>query len=359
MVQAGSYSIVAVTSGRNVPSARFRVRQYLPVLHAQGIRVKESIAPWDVYFPGKSAARSVSGSLYRGFRGGIVSVGRLWSVLQSWTGSATWLERSLVPGVYTWEPLLRRPLILDIDDAIWLYRPTGRSSLIRTVSNASLILAGNRYLAEWVRAHAEVRQIEIVPTAIDCNRFRPATSHGRRDGYRRLVIGWTGSASNLGYLKAIERPLGRFLRDHEDCELLVISDAPPDLAGVPRVRYRTWSPAIEAEAVRAMDVGLMPLPDDEWTRGKCSFKMLQYMATGIPCLVSPVGMNAEILAKGRVGLAAVSEDDWYEGLRQLRGDPESRGRMGTEARRLAEAEFSVEIVGRRLASFMRKVLYEP
>ena len=97
---------------------------------------------------------------------------------------------------------------------------------------------------------------------------------------------------------------------------MVIADAPPSFSRIPRerVRFLSWSPELEADAVRQMHVGLMPLPDDIWTRGKCSFKMLQYMATGIPVVVSPVGMNADLLAAASPGLAARKDDDWYEAL---------------------------------------------
>jgi glycosyltransferase involved in cell wall biosynthesis len=116
-----------------------------------------------------------------------------------------------------------------------------------------------------------------------------------------------------------------------------------------RIHYLPWSPEIEAQALHAMHVGLMPLPDDDWTRGKCSFKMLQYMSCGKPVVVSPVGMNAEILALGRVGLAAEKETDWYEALEYLythRADAQDCGKSG---RSVVEAFFSRQVVSEKLS----------
>jgi glycosyltransferase involved in cell wall biosynthesis len=155
----------------------------------------------------------------------------------------------------------------------------------------------------------------------------------------------------------MEAPLRRFLEKHANARLLVVSDRPPTFPAVPRgkVCYIPWSMAGEADALREMHVGLMPLPDTEWTRGKCSFKMLQYMATGIPAVVSPLGMNREILDMGSVGIGAADDDSWYEALSLYHGDPQRREADGREGRTIAEQKFGKYIVAEALSGIFREL----
>jgi glycosyltransferase involved in cell wall biosynthesis len=191
-----------------------------------------------------------------------------------------------------------------------------------------------------------------VPTAIDCRRIQP-----RAGGGTGFVMGWTGTSSNFPYLAAIEPALEVVLREVPGAALLVIADRPPSLPRLAGrdVRFVPWSMHREVEALAAMDVGLMPLADDPWTRGKCSFKMLQYMAAGVASVVSPVGMNREVLALGESGLAATGIDEWTEALRVLAADPERRARLGATGRAVALAHFDVPVVARQLAAVFRSL----
>jgi glycosyltransferase involved in cell wall biosynthesis len=266
----------------------------------------------------------------------------------------TWLERQLLPGQCTAEGWLRRPLVFDVDDAIWLLPPAGADAAKRTAERAAVVIAGNAYIADWFSAFS--REVRIVPTAVDTERFCPRHG-GDPDREGTFVVGWTGTSSNLAYLEAIKAPLRRFLADHADSLLLVMSDRPPRFADLDaaRIRYERWTVAGEVQAIRRMDVGLMPLPDNEWTRGKCSFKMLLYMACGIPVVASPVGMNREILEKCEAGLASATEDDWYEALASLHADRSQADRLGKIGRALVEREFSQVVITERLAGIFRGV----
>ncbi|MFO7167559.1 MAG: glycosyltransferase, partial [Chloroflexota bacterium] len=189
---------------------------------------------------------------------------------------------------------------------------------------------------------------------VDTERFR-ARDAAERD---RFVIGWTGISPNFSFLYAIEAPLERILRRLDDAELLVVADRPPEFRRIDprRVRFIAWSPATEAEAVRQMDVGLMPLADSEWARGKCSFKMLQYMACGVPVVVSPVGMNADVLAMGEVGLVARDEQEWCEAIELLYAD-RPRGRAyGAQGRAIVERHFSRTVVATQLAGIFQEIV---
>lgn len=349
--------VAALTSGRNVPSARFRIRQHIAPLRAAGIAVREHAPPIEKYAPLPGFAPLLNGTRprpaafllpCRALWEGAKLAARIPGVVASWHSDVTWLGRELLPGCRTLEPALKRPYVLDVDDAIWLSRPWAAAAIGRVARDAALVLAGNAYLAEWLGAHC--RDVRVVPTAIDCERFRPRDTPPA-SGENDFVIGWTGSSSNLKYLHALEMPLRRFLGRHANAVLCVVADRAPQFSDLPagRVRFVRWSPDVEANAVRAFDAGLMPLPDEPAARGKCSFKMLQYMACGVPVVVSPVGMNAEVLARGDCGFAARTPADWEDALEALHADPDTRARLGAAGRVIAERHYSRAVVGATLA----------
>jgi glycosyltransferase involved in cell wall biosynthesis len=274
---------------------------------------------------------------------------RLPGAARSWRADATWLEREVLPGHLTLEPLLHRPVLFDVDDAIWLLSP-GHERATRAIARRSAcVLAGNDFLADWFSSAAPA--VERVWTAIDTDRFLPAPR-----GDRPFVAGWTGSGGSLRYLQAVAPALARFLAEAPDARLRVVSDTFVALPEVPvdRVDLVPWSPAIEATAIQDIDVGLMPLGGGEWAKGKCAFKMLQYLASGVPAVVSPVGMNADVLAMADVGLPATTEDDWVEALLTMYRDRERARALGRAGRELAERVFSVPVIAPQLAAAMRR-----
>ena len=349
--------VAALTSGRNAPSARFRIRQHVAPLEKLGVSVREYVPAIDSYAaPPGLTAESVQSLLARPYSAlwyGAKLASRLPGVVGSRGAQITWLCRGMQSGRYTFEHWLKHPVIFDVDDAIWLTRPGAEAAIARMARQSQVVLAGNAYLADWFGQHC--RDVRIVPTALDTERFRPRLeSDPPRSG--RFTIGWTGLAGNYRYLQTIEPVLSRFLRER-DADLLLVADAPPAFATLPadRVRFVRWSPENEASAVREMDVGLMPLPCDDWTRGKCSFKMLQYMATGLPVAVSRVGMNDEILKLAPVGFGADSLDEWRDALEALYADSSLRARMGAEGRQLVEARFSQKVVSELLLQIFREM----
>jgi glycosyltransferase involved in cell wall biosynthesis len=214
-------------------------------------------------------------------------------------------------------------------------------------------MAGNSDLADWFARHNA--NVHVIPTAIDTRRFRPGT-RPREDVEFRIV--WTGLGSNLGSLQAIEAGLVRFMNEVDEAVLVVVSDQAPTFEHLPadRVRFVRWSRQTEASALQQADVGLMPLRDSEWNRGKCSFKMLQCMASGLPVVVSPVGLNAEILRSADVGIAAVSAGDYRDALMALHRDRSAARVLGETGRRLVAERFSVDVVAPQIASVMQGVV---
>ena len=288
---------------------------------------------------------------------------RIPGIIGSQNAEITWLGRELIPGRCTLETLLKKPLILDVDDAIWLasiwqksskisYGKRVADSIAKIARSTDVVIAGNSYLANWFADY--VKDVRIVPTAIDTERFKPTTESSSN----KFTIGWTGSAGNFVFLKAIEKPLNQFLNRFADTELLIMADRMPSFQSLPsdRIKYIPWSPAMEVKAVQLMNVGLMPLANNEFTRGKCSFKMLQYLACEKPAIVSPVGMNAEVLNLAEVGLSAEQESDWYDALVMLYRDREMSNKYGKTGRKIIESHFSQKIISRKLGEIFKELI---
>ncbi len=252
--------------------------------------------------------------------------------------------------------LLRRArgrLVFDLDDAVML-RPTGRRRhwspfralrFARTVSQSSLFLAGNRYLADRAPRRVPVR---IRPTPVDCDRYFPRETWPARG----RLVGWIGTEATLPYLLDVIPALRALARRREDVALRVIGPSPPEIPGL-RVERVPFSERKEADDLRALDVGILPLPDDPWTRGKCAFKALQYMAAGLPVVASPVGMTEEVVEHGVTGYLARSEEEWVDYLDRILDGPTLRELMGSAGRKRAEERYATSVLAPRTAEALR------
>ena len=336
-VRARCLRVAAFTGGAAVPSARFRVRQYIGPLAGLDITLREYWPSLGAYPPRNRALRPawLAGTLMQ----------RVPQIAASWPADIVLLQREMVSTLPTLERWTRRPRIVDIDDAVHLFRD-GRAAR-RLAALADLIVVGNSWLAEiWQQWNPAV---EILPTAVDTARYRPAPFPPQP------VIGWIGSAGNLRYLHSIAPALARVVRRFPGTEIAVCCDFPPSLSELP-VRYVPWSEDAELDFLASIGIGLMPLADGPWERGKCSFKMLQYMAAGRPCVASPVGANNELLREAEFGSAATTLDEWTEALSSLIADSKAALRLGTAGRALAVARYSVTALAPRLADLLRRLV---
>jgi glycosyltransferase involved in cell wall biosynthesis len=231
--------------------------------------------------------------------------------------------------------------LFDFDDAI-MHRDSSHPAVVSPsrarrveamVRHARAVIAGNRYLADWAAPRTDT--VTIVPTTVDLYSYPPQ----RNAMPTEPVVGWIGTRASLMYLDGIAGELSRLGQRRPQAKLKVVCDAFPTLDGIEVVRKR-WALAEEADDVRSFSVGVMPLPDDPWTRGKCALKVLQCFAAARPVVCSPVGHNLEVVEHGRNGYFASSQGEWVKRLDELLGDPEKRRRMGEEGRRTVEARYS-------------------
>ncbi|HVS81084.1 MAG TPA: glycosyltransferase family 4 protein [Pyrinomonadaceae bacterium] len=320
--------VTALTSGRNVPSSRFRVRQFIEPLSHFGIQVSEYPLRLRKYTPKISPP-------IRFLVDACKTAARVPGLLAARTSDITWLERELVPRRLTLEHWASSKRLFDVDDAIWL---TGDSAFSEEIAIKCYgVIAGNEFLAEHYRCAGA--RVWVVPTSIDTDRWQPLP----KPQDRSWVVGWTGTSSNLRCLESLEEPLADFLTQHPETKLVVVCDRKPSFKRISpdQWSFERWSRAREVQLVQRMDVGLMPLPDTEWSLGKCAFKMIIYMAVGIPVVVSPIGANKDVLQQADVGLAAVTVNDWFEALRLLFHDRERAAGLGSAGRQLVEDNYSV------------------
>jgi hypothetical protein len=253
------------------------------------------------------------------------------------------------PGTLFQQHLLRRNprVVFDFDDAIFIGE--NEAAVRWMCERAAWVTPGNRYLEEFVGRYTD--RCTVVPTVIDTEEYRPSPAGAAA----RLRVGWSGSDQSIRVTLFPFLPLIAELQRGLDFELVVITNTRPVIE-VPGLKWSfvPWTAESEVSGLQGLDVGLMPLADDAFQRGKCGLKALQYMAVGRPVVASPVGVNAEIVENGRTGFHASSDGEWAEALRALVGSPERRAAMGEAGRRRCDDSYSIrrwfpvldEILGR-------------
>jgi glycosyltransferase involved in cell wall biosynthesis len=339
MGKAHMLRVAAITGGQNVPSARFRVRQYIHVLRALDVHLEDLHSSTSAYPPAKPWQRPIWAALR------LAEMSK--ATLQSRHYDVTLLQREMISTLATLERWTGRPRVLDVDDAIHLFRDGTTAKTIAT--HCDRIICGNSHLAEIYRQWNS--DVVVLPTPVDTERYHPNPYDLNRD---TLVIGWIGTSANLHYLQNIEPALAAVLQAYPHVTLHIVCDKLPKLPtiAINRVKYSPWSTATEVADIQSFSIGLMPLEDSPWARGKCSFKMLQYMACGLPVVVSPVGMNAEVLKLGDIGIGAGAFDEWVEALSTLIENTTVRIRKGGNGREIALRDFSLTSLAPRFAGYL-------
>ena len=351
--------------GRLGATSRQRHLIFLPALARAGISVTVDALLDDDYVRAlHSGAPARPGPIMAAY------AARLRRILSAGAWDAVWVEKEIFP----WLPataercLARRgvPLVVDYDDA-WFHRydrhprPLVRrllgGKIDRVMRAAATVVAGNGYIAGHALG-AGAQRVETVPTVVDTD----AVVDTPPEPGRPFTIGWIGTPANARYLDPIRPVLAELCRD-SGARMLVVGGGPGALAGAGGAalpgEIRPWDEAREAADLAAMDVGLMPLPDTPFERGKCGYKLIQYMAAGRPVVASPVGVNGAIVADGRTGFLATRPQEWADALAALARDPALCRRMGRAGRERAVIHYSLAAWAPHVARILREAKERP
>lgn len=323
------------------PSQRFRFEQYLKLLANDGyvchFQTFLDAKNWQYFFSSGNFMLKAF-ALLKGFAKRCLLIFHLSGY--DWV----FIHREVTPAgppIFEWiiAKVFRKKIIYDFDDAIWLTDRKNESIVFRIIKWRSKVAsickwsyrvsAGNEYLCAYARQFN--KNVMYNPTTIDTDHLHNTDVYDVKKDSNKIIIGWTGSHSTLKYLKEAEPALAELEKKYPQLELLVIADKPPTLS-LTNVRFLPWSFETEIKGLLEADMGIMPLPNDEWAKGKCGFKALQYMALEIPAIISPVGVNTTIVESGADGYFASTTSEWLSTLEVLINDAALRKRMGKNGR---------------------------
>lgn len=336
------------------PSSRYRVLQFLPYLEARGIQYTVHALHDDHYLASRYSGAGTSAP-YLARR----TLSRLSVLATASRHDLVFIQKEMLPHFidlpewFLWRGGVR--YVVDLDDAIHLmyaeargWRRVMSGKIPRVLSHACLVLAGNRYLAEYAGRYNE--NVLFFPTVVDTDKVcpgHPRDSENPRDSAESqlAIAGWMGTPETVKYLNGIV-PALEAAAERIPLSLLVVGATIPSTPSL-NVRSRSWSEATEADDLRAMDIGLMPLADDEWSKGKCSLKLIQYMAAGVASVSSPGGSTLEFVRDGENAWLARDGNDWRDRISMLAGSASLRVEMGQRARATVEEGYSLRVWGPR------------
>lgn len=340
---------------------RFRIAHYIPYLNANGFVV--DLSPLFtteffrmVYRPGHFPRKAATFAA--------LVLRRLWTLRTVNAYDVIFIYREIFPvGPAVIESLLALPgcppIVFDFDDAIFLPSVSEANRLIVTfkmpgkvatiIRRSAEVVVGNGYLADYARRFN--RNVTVIPTSVNTDSFTPAVTKPRDP--RGVVVGWIGSPTTADYIRSLSGVLRRLADDHDFVLRISGSGSPVEMPGV-TVDNLPWALDQEIELFRTCDIGVYPLADDEWSKGKCGFKAIEFMACGVPVVAAAVGVNREIINDGENGFLASTDEEWKDKLSRLMTDPALRARLGDAGRRTIEARYSLQMNAPRLAAILRR-----
>lgn len=326
-------------------SSRLRLYQYIPAFRSAGFIVEVS----ELF-----AADYVKALYEKGNR--IIPVisayiRRFMTLLKRRNYDVILLEKEAFPWFPAWFERLMLPwrarLAIDYDDAVFHRYDEHSSRIVRfflgrkidsLMRHADMVFAGNDYLAERAKA-AGCRNVVFVPTVIDLDRYLLTE---KRTDNAKVVIGWIGSPATAGYLKLVSAAVERLQREYS-VQFVAIGARADQVQGTP-FSSLPWSEKDEVGAILGFDIGIMPLLDAPWERGKCGYKLIQYMACALPVVASPIGVNRQIVKPDSNGFLADTAQDWYDALEKLIRSPELRRRLGQAGRMAVESQYTMQVL---------------
>jgi glycosyltransferase involved in cell wall biosynthesis len=343
---------------------RVRVSQYVPYLASQGIDV--TVSPFFtpeffkfVYKPGHFV-RKVAAVLRLLVRRLAIlrELGQydlVWLYREAIPVGPPWLERAIarrgLPIVYDFDDAIFLPAVSEANRAILFLKDTERPAKIIRISRH--VVVGNDFLGAFARRHNPA--VTTLPSVVDTTYFVPRTDNRSGD---RLVVGWIGSPTTYSYLESLAGVLRDVHERHPFTLKVGGAGRAVHLDGLDVAEVQ-WSLAQEVSLFNTCDIGVYPLTDDDWARGKCGYKAIQFMACGVPVVAAAVGVNREIIRDGENGFLASTPEEWRTKLERLLVDPELRLRFAREGRRTIEERYSLRVTAPRLASIMHAAVREP
>ena len=333
---------------REGASNRLRVEQYLPFLEKEGFSYL--VRP----FVGRRFYRILYAKgrhFTKAFYFLLAVINRLFDIIRALRFDVIFIHREALPiGTAFVEKafsLLGKRIVFDFDDAIFLPNTSRTNNYIECFKNpgkiaeiialSGRVIAGNEYLREYARKFSN--NVIVIPTPIDTDRYTPSGRLPEPGG--DITIGWVGSFTTGAYLDSLRPVMERLKARYPGLKFKFVGNWSRPGTRQEGAEYKEWRLDDEPADIRSFDIGIMPMPDDMWTRGKCGFKIILYMACGIPVVSSPVGVNRDIIEDGVNGFLADSSDEWFEKLSILIADPDLRRRVGASGRQTVEKRYSV------------------
>ena len=338
-------------------STRQRFLQYLPFMEQQNIHTDVSSLFSDEYllalYSGKSRWSLIFSAYWK----------RIKTLFKARSYDLIWIQMEIFPYVPAFAERLLRFLgvvyIVDYDDAIyhnydknphWLIRALLGKKIDVIMRFSKMVIVGNEYLYGKAQSSGANR-IELIPTVVNLNRYTAVQSTNNKP----MVIGWIGSPSTSKYLLSISS-IYRSLLSEFDVRFVAVGANQETLKGFP-IEVLPWSEETEVKLIQSFDIGIMPLTDTPWERGKCGFKLIQYMACGLPVVASPVGVNKRIVEIGINGFLANDTGEWLESLRKLLKDKNLRTYMGEKGRDAVEKNYSLQVQSTRYIKIIKGLLF--
>jgi glycosyltransferase involved in cell wall biosynthesis len=339
-------------------SSRLRALQYLPYFRSLGWQVDPvpffSNTYLEKLYAGKSTRKEVLQAYW----------GRIKALVGAGQYDLVWVEKEILPFFPAIAERFLKvrgiPYMVDYDDALfhkydqhrlWPIRAVLGHKIDTVMHHASLVVAGNEYLAQRAE-NAGAKRVEIVPTVVDLARY-PAANDQPDNPDKPLVVGWIGTPKTSRYLYPL-KSVFESLQSQFNVRFVAVGATRASLGDLPVEPWK-WSEDTEVDSIRKFDIGIMPLEDSPWERGKCGYKLIQYMACGLPVVGSPVGVNTEIVEPGVNGFLATDGDQWSESLALLLDESEHRVQMGNNGRKKIESTYCLQVQAPRLKRLIHQL----
>lgn len=338
-------------------SSRVRFYQYFPNLKSQGVDIYNAPFFDDEYVRNLYVGNPASfPRILQAYINRVIILTRKNNI------DLLWVEKEFLPwlpiGIESVFGVFRIPYVVDYDDAVFHRYEYHQSGIIRrflgkkidkVMRYSSLVITGNEYLAERA-LQAGARRVEILPSVVDVDRYTI------KETQQGLNIGWIGSPATSSFLTLLNLVLRRVLDNSPGVQLTLIGAGKIDpLPGINK-KILPWNEETEIKDLQTFDVGIMPLPDEPFERGKCGYKLIQYMASGLPVIASPIGVNKKIVDHGINGFLASTDEQWFNALIELSKHVDRRKQMGFAGRKKTEKNYNLQVTAPRLFELLKSVV---